>query len=239
MKIEIWSDVVCPWCAVGRARFRQALAGFPHADEVSVRWRSFELDPNAPIEREGDYVAHLARKYGASREQAQQMIDRMTRTAAEEGLEFRFDRIRPGNTFDAHRILHLAAAHGLQDECKERFLRGYLTEGQPIGRPDTLTRLATEVGLDAAEVADVLASDRYAAAVRDDERRARELDITGVPCFVVDGTFAVPGAQPSQTLQRLLLRMYEHGRAPVVAASAGQDHVHEPGEPCTDGVCAV
>lgn len=209
MRVEVWSDVVCPWCAIGRARLQQALADFPHADEVQVRYRSFQLDPRAPVEREGDYVSHLATKYGVDRAQAQQMIDRMVETAAAEGLDFRFDRVRPGNTFDAHRLLHLAADRGVQDACKQRLLEAYLTEGQPIGRPDTLTRLGVEAGLDMSEVTDLLAGDRYAEDVRADQRRARELGITGVPCFVIDGAFAIPGAQPPATLLRFLARMYE------------------------------
>ena len=146
MQVEIWSDVVCPWCAVGRAHFQQALAGFPEADRVRVRWRSFELDPSAPRTSDGPYVDRLAAKYGTSRQSAQAMIDQMTARAAAVGLDFRFDRARPGNTFDAHRVLHLAADRDVQDRVKERLLTGYLTEGEAIGEAGTLQRLAVDAG---------------------------------------------------------------------------------------------
>ena len=156
MHVEIWSDIACPWCYVGKRRFEAALAAYEHADEVTVTWRSFELDPHAPREREHDATTHLSEKYGTTREEALAMHARMTETAAEEGLEFRFDIARGGNTFDAHRLLHLAAAHGAQDAMKERLLRGYLGEGEPIGDPAALERLAVEIGLPADEVRDVL-----------------------------------------------------------------------------------
>ena len=145
---------------------------------------------------------HLARKYGTTREQAQSMHDQMTAVAATEGLDFRFDIARSGNTFDAHRLTHLAAAHGLQDAMKERLLRAYLSEGEPIGDPSALERLAIEVGLPADEVRDLLAGDRYAAEVRDDEGTAAALGITAVPFFVVDRAIAASGAQPPALLAR-------------------------------------
>ena len=137
MNVEIWSDIACPWCYVGKRRFEAALAAFEHAGEVTVSWRSFELDPGAPPERPEDAAGHLARKYGRTREQAEQMHATMTGVAAGEGLDFRFDRLRLGNSFDAHRLVHLAAAHGIQDAMKERLMRAYLTEGEPIGDPAT------------------------------------------------------------------------------------------------------
>lgn len=200
MDVEIWSDVVCPWCAVGKRRFEAALDRFEHADEVSVRWRSFELDPSAPRRRDGDYVEHLAAKYGTSREDARRMIDRMTATGAAVGLDMRFDIARPGNTFDAHRLLHLAADRGRQAEVKERFVTAYLSEGAAVGDPDVLRRLAVEAGLDEDEVVEVLDSDAYAEAVRADERQAAEYGIRGVPFFVLDGRFGVSGAQPPEAL---------------------------------------
>jgi predicted DsbA family dithiol-disulfide isomerase len=208
LSVEIWSDIACPWCYIGKRRFEAALAGFDHADEVEVTWRSFELDPQAPREREGDRVDHLARKYGTTREQAQAMHDQMTGIAAGEGLEFRFDIARSGNTFDAHRLTHLAAAHGLQDEMKERLFRAYLSEGEAIGDPAVLERLAVEVGLPADEARDVLGDDRYAGEVRDDEELAASLAITAVPFFVVDRAIAASGAQPPELLRELLERAW-------------------------------
>ncbi len=196
MRVEIWSDIACPWCYIGKRRFEAALARFPERDDIEVVWRSFELNPSAPRVVEGDYATRLAAKYGASRPQAEGMIRSMTETAADDGVELRFDRIRPGNTFDGHRLLHLAAAHGFQDALKEQLLRAYLTEGEAIGDPATLRRIAVGVGLDDAEVAAVLASESYADAVRADEAEAMDLGISAVPSFVVDRRFVIPGAQP-------------------------------------------
>ena len=208
LSVEIWSDIACPWCYIGKRRFEAALADFEHSDEVEVSWRSFELDPSAPREREGDRVEHLARKYGATREQAQAMHEHMTGIAAGEGLDFRFDIARSGNTFDAHRLTHLAAAHRLQNAMKERLFRAYLSEGQAIGDPAVLERLALEVGLPADEVHDVLAGERYSSEVREDEQLAASLAITAVPFFVVDRAIAASGAQPPALLRELLDRAW-------------------------------
>ena len=221
MHVEIWSDIACPWCYVGKRRFEAALAAFEHRDEVRVTWRSFELDPGAPREREGDRAEHLARKYRSSVEQARAMQDQMTATAATEGLAFRFDLSRSGNTLDAHRLVHLAAAHGRQDAMKERLLRAYLGEGELMSDHAALERLAVEVGLNADEVRDALASGRFEAEVREDERTAAALGITAVPCFVVDRSIAVAGAQPPEVQGRLLQQGWE-ARSPL-AVVAGDD----------------
>jgi predicted DsbA family dithiol-disulfide isomerase len=200
LNIEIWSDVVCPWCYVGKRRFESALKSFEHQADVEIRWRSFELDPSAPARREGDPVQRLADKYGMSRAEAQAANDRLTTLARAEGLEYHLDRVRSGNTFDAHRLLHLAADHGQQDAVKERFMRGYFTEGAGIGEHETLLQLAVDAGLEEAEVQQVLASDRYADAVRADEQQAAAYGISGVPFFVIDGRYGVSGAQPAEVL---------------------------------------
>ncbi|MCW2614734.1 MAG: oxidoreductase [Frankiales bacterium] len=233
MRVEIWSDVVCPWCYVGKRRFEAALAAFPHRDEVEVVWRSFELDPEAPPERVGDYAELLSRKYGFPVEQGRQMITTMTETAAQDGLDFRFDLARVGNTFDAHRLLHLAHARGVQDAVKERLVHATFTEGEPIGDHETLVRLVAEAGLDAAEAREVLGSDRYAAEVRADEAQARAYGITGVPFFVVDGRYGVSGAQPAEAIGQVLATAYAQSR-PLAMVATGAD---APG--CDDGSCAV
>ena len=233
MRVEIWSDVVCPWCYVGKRRFEQALASFPHRDEVEVVWRSFELDPSAPAERVGDYAQMLATKYGVSLAEGQRMIDTMTATAAAEGLDFRFDLARVGNTFDAHRVLHLAAERGLQDALKERLMRATFTEGEPIGDPETLVRLAVEAGLDAEETRAVLSSDRYGEQVRDDERDAQRFGISGVPFFVVDRKYGVSGAQPAELLREVLDRAWaESAPVPLVTTGAA-------GPGCDGDACSV
>ena len=222
MDVEIWSDIACPWCYVGKRRLEAALAGFEHRDDVTVTWRSFELDPEAPRVRDVDGATHLADKYGTSREQAVAMQERMTQTAAGDGLEFRFDLARGGNTFDAHRLVHLAAAHGIQDAMKERLMRAYLTEGEPIGDPATLERLTIEAGQPGLEVRDLLAGDRFAAEVREDERTAHGFGIHAVPFFVVDRALGASGAQPPEVLGELLRRGWEAAHPAVEVVAGGE-----------------
>ncbi len=204
MDVEIWSDIACPWCYVGKRRFEAALERFEHADEVTVTWRSFELDPTAPAERAESGAEHLAAKYGTSLEQARAMEQGMTETAAADGLELRFDRLRTGNMFDAHRVLHLAHAHGRQDAAKERFMRAYLTEGELMSDHATLRRLAVEAGLPEAEVVETLATDRFAEGVREDERTASSFGASAVPFFVVDRAIGASGAHPADAMLQLL-----------------------------------
>lgn len=233
MRVEIWSDVVCPWCYVGKRRFESALARFPHAEEVEVVWRSFELDPSAPATSDVDLLDHLASKYGVSRDEAQAMNDRVTAVAAGEGLSFRLDRARRGNTFDAHRLLHLAAARGRAGELEERLMAAYFTEGEPIADGAALERQAVAVGLDGDNARRVLAGDAFAADVRADQADARRLGITSVPFFVFNRRYGVAGAQPADVLLGALQQAWEE-RPPVsVLSTAGP-----PGEACgPDGDC--
>ena len=218
--VEIWSDIACPWCYVGKRRFETALASFEHRGEVRVTWRSFELDPNAPAERNGDRAAHLAEKYGMTREEALKMEETMAGVAAGEGLDFRFDIARAGNTFDAHRLVHHAAQHDLQDAMKERLFRAYLGEGELMSDRAALARLASEVGLPAGEAREVLIGDRYASEVREDERMAVLLGITAVPFFVVDRSLGAAGAQAPEVLRGLLEQGWaRRSPLPVVAQS--------------------
>jgi predicted DsbA family dithiol-disulfide isomerase len=227
MDVDIWSDIACPWCYVGKRRLEAALGSFEHRDEVRIRWHSFELDPQAPAERTGEHAAHLAEKYGMGREQALAALDRMTETAAEDGLEFHFERARSGNTFDAHRLTHLALEHGLQGEMKERLMAAYLSEGELISDHATLRRLALEVGLPEEPVDQLLAGDRFAEEVRSDEYTASRLGINAVPFFVVDRSFGAAGAQDPAYLLELL----RHGwQAQVPAAVAA-------GESCSIDGC--
>ncbi len=239
LRVEIWSDVVCPWCYVGKRRFEAALARFAHRDEVELVWRSFELDPSAPPSdaQSGSYAERLAAKYRCSLDQAQQMIDTMTRTAAEEGLDFRFDLARPGNTFDAHRLLHLAREVGLQDALKERLDRATFTEGSPSSDSAALAALAGEVGLDREQVAAVLASDRYADAVRADEAQAQAYGISGVPFYVVDGRYGVSGAQPADLLLQALEQAWSE-RASLSLVTAGGTSTAATGAACEGDACA-
>ena len=234
MKVEIWSDVVCPWCYIGKRRFEVALARFEHRDEVEVAWRAFELDPRAPVTREKDYVRHLASKYRISDAEAQAMIDRMTAAAAAEGLAFRFEIGRPGNTFDAHRLTHLAADRGIEDAVVERLFAATFVEGEPIGDRDTLVRLGAKAGLDAEEARSVLESDTYSEAVRAEAARATALGISGVPFFVVDRTYGVSGAQTTDALLATLERAWAESRPPTLQMTGVGN---APG--CDDEGCAV
>jgi predicted DsbA family dithiol-disulfide isomerase len=221
MEIEIWSDVACPWCYIGKRRFEAALAGFEHRDEVHVTWRSFELDPDAPHERAGDRSVRLAEKYGITVDRAREMEQTVTDAAAAEGLDFRFDLARSGSTFDGHRVIHIAEHHGLQDAMKERLLRAYFTEGELISDHETLVRLAGEVGLPEDEVRAGLTDDGLAGKVRDDERDARQLGITAVPTFVIDRALGASGAHPPDALLDLLRQGWE-ARAPVSVVAGGE-----------------
>jgi predicted DsbA family dithiol-disulfide isomerase len=233
VKVEIWSDVVCPWCYIGKRRFERGLAAFAHRDEVEVIWRSFELDPRAPRDTGEDAVDRLARKYGMSRDEALAAQARVTGQAEQEGLVYRLDRARPTNTFDAHRVLHLAAARGVQGPVKERLLAAYFTDGLPIGDPETLAAVAAEAGLDEAAAREVLAGDAYAEAVAADEREATALGISGVPFFVVDRRYGISGAQPAELIQQALERAWADANPITVLTPDGS------ADSCTDGICAV
>lgn len=209
LRVSIWSDIACPWCYVGKRRFEAALASFEHAADVEITWRSFELDPSAPRVRPiEDQAQRLAAKYGMTRAQAQARIDQLVEIAAAEGITMDFQRIRGGNTFDAHRLLHLARASGLQTPLKERLMRAYFSEGRPIGEHDTLLSAAQDVGLDVDAAQAMLATDQYAQDVRRDEEDARQLGISGVPCFVLAQRYAIEGAQPATHMRLALERAY-------------------------------
>ena len=227
MDVEIWSDVVCPWCYIGKRRFEHALAEFDHRGEVNVTWRSFQLDPSAAPTSEGDPVERLAAKYGMSRATAEAAQARVTANAATVGLDFHLDRARSGNTFDAHRLIHYAKSAGKQDTLKERLMAAYFVEGAAIGEHETLTRLAVEVGLDEAAVREVLDGDAYADDVRHDELEARQLGITGVPFFVLDRAYGVSGAQPSETMLAALQQAWTAAHPlQMVGAGDGDTDLH-------------
>ncbi|HET9109892.1 MAG TPA: DsbA family oxidoreductase [Ktedonobacterales bacterium] len=224
MNVEIWSDVVCPWCYIGKRRFEKALARFPHRDDVTVRFRSFELTPSAPDVYPGTLNEMLAAKMRVSSQQAARMNDRVSAIAAEEGLEYRLDVARPGNTVKAHRLLHLALEKGVQERVKERLMQAYFSEGQPIGDTETLVRLANDAGLDADEARAALSGDAYIADVRADEELAAELGITGVPFFVIDERYGVSGAQPTDAFLHALRTAWNASHPlTVVGADADSD----------------
>jgi predicted DsbA family dithiol-disulfide isomerase len=206
MKVEIWSDIVCPWCYIGRRRFEKALHQFAHHDRVEVIWRSFQLDPNAPRDFAGNVNDLLVQRYRMSREKAESTHAQVTALAALEGLDYHMDHAHPVNSLDAHRLIHLAAKHNLQSEMKERLQKAYFTDGLVISDPDVLVKLAVDVGLEADETRQMLGSERFAAAVRADSERAQALGCNGVPFFVFDEKYAISGAQPVE----LFLTGLEH-----------------------------
>lgn len=200
MKIEIWSDVACPWCYVGKRRFEKALASFEGRDDVDVVWRSYELDPRAPRVQPLSAPEVLARKYRVSVEQANAMNDRLKTEALKEGLVMAPDRIRMVNTFDAHRLIHHAATAGKRAEMVERLFAAYHTEGALLSDHDVLVALAKEVGLEEAPARAVLEGDAFSDAVRADENRAAEFGISGVPFFAIDEKYGISGAQPAEVM---------------------------------------
>jgi predicted DsbA family dithiol-disulfide isomerase len=228
LRLDIWSDIACPWCYIGKRHLEQALATFEHAGAVEIVWRAFELDPRAPRVRdaavEGSYAERLAKKYGVTPAQGEQMIARVVGAGARAGIEFRYDRIQSGNTFDAHRLLHWAHAEGApgaQGALKERLLRAYMTEGVAIGEPDAIAPLVVDVGLDVDAAKAILAGDTYAAEVRADERLARELGISGVPFFVMAGQLGVSGAQPPETMAAALAQAWTLAAPTLAGMAAG------------------
>lgn len=222
--VDVWSDLVCPFCYIGKRRLEAALARFPRAGEVSVRWRAFELDARAPARYPGTTDDLLMGKYGMTQAQARAAHEDVTRLAAKDGLEYRFDRAAPGNTFDAHRAIAFARATGKADALTERLMRAYFTEGVCLSDRGALARLAGEVGLDGAALAAALEGDALADDVRADERAAAELGLRGVPAFVLGGTHLVSGAQSAHTILQAL-----------GAAFGGDAEVG----PSSGGVCAV
>lgn len=232
MKVDIWSDVICPWCFVGKRNFEKALEMFEHSDDLEITWRSYELDPNAPAVREGTYTERIARKYGLEPGAARAAMARMVNAGAEAGVQFTFDTMRPGNTFDAHRLLHFAKPHGKQHELKEALFQATFEEAQAIGTSEVLEEIAVSVGLDRAEVKALLAGDEYATEVRFDERVAQNIGITGVPFFLVDDAYGIPGAQDPQVYVNILNRAWAetHRTIEIVAPD---------GAVCDDDVCEI
>ena len=207
MQIEIWSDVVCPWCYIGKRRFERALESFPHADEVDVVYRSFELDPSAPEVGTESIAESLGRKYGGGPDAGAEMIARTVEVAATEGLAFDYAHATHTKTVDAHRLLHLALTEGgrlLQHTLNEALLEAYFTRGESMGDHDVLRRVAVDAGLDPARVDEVLASDEFREAVEADVAQALALGAGGVPFFVVDRTYGVSGAQPTEVFTQVL-----------------------------------
>jgi predicted DsbA family dithiol-disulfide isomerase len=206
VEIEIWSDVVCPWCYIGKHRFERALSEFERADEVQVTWRSFQLNPDMPAGQAVPTVEYLARRFGA---QSEGMVDRMAGLGEAEGIAFDYASSLAVNTLDAHRALHLAADQGVGGAAEERLFRAHFAEGADLSDPDELARLLSEVGVPADQVRSTLAGNDYEDAVRDDIREAQLLGANGVPFFVLDRRYGISGAQPSELFLGALRKAFE------------------------------
>ncbi|MFS3130084.1 DsbA family oxidoreductase [Nocardioides sp. Bht2] len=232
----MWSDVVCPWCYIGKRRLEKALAEFPHADQVEVVWHSYQLDPGAPAEATERTRDALARRYGGPAA-VQQMLDRVEATAAEEGLLFKLSETFHVGTLNAHRLLHLAAevgGHELQAQLKEAMLDAYFVQARNIGDQAVLSELALAVGLDADRVAEVLAGNEFTNEVHADIAQAQAFGATGVPFFVVDNKYGISGAQPTELFSQALAQAWNESRPQLTTLGDG-----EAAEACGPDGCAI
>lgn len=208
IKIDIWSDIACPWCYIGKRHLEGGIAALgADAPEVEIEYHSFELAPDTPVDFEGSEVDFLAGHKGIPLEQARAMIDRVTGIAAHAGLDYDYDALQHTKTLKAHELLHFAKEHGLQLALSERLFRAYFTEGRHVGRVDELVELAAEVGLDPDAAREALESGRYGAAVQADIAQAGAYGINGVPFFVFEGKYGVSGAQPAEVFSQVLTQV--------------------------------
>jgi predicted DsbA family dithiol-disulfide isomerase len=232
MKVEIWSDVMCPFCYIGKRRFESALQQTSFKDNIEVEWKSFQLDPsiqNEPGKRINEY---LAERKGFSIEKAKELNGQVTKMAAAEGLQYDFDKAVVANSFDAHRFSHLAAKHGKGDAAEESLFKAYFTEGKNIADHDTLVQLGTAIGLDGTEVKQVLGTDAYTAEVEYDINEAQQLGVQGVPFFVLDRKYAVSGAQSAETFVQALEKAYTEWKQENGLTNLGEGEVCTPGGDC-------
>lgn len=230
MKIEVWSDYVCPFCYIGKRRLEEALEQFPHRDQVEIIFKSFELDPNAPKQSDISEIEYLAQKYGMSIEQAKQMTNNVIEQAKTVGLLFQFDQMKHTNTFDAHRLAKFAETKGLGTKLTERLLRAHFIETKHLASHNVLLELACEAGLEKQDVEDILQSDKFASDVRADETEASMLRVQGVPFFVFNRKYAISGAQPADVFLKTLEKVWEEEKdQPLQMISEGMS--------CTDEGC--
>lgn len=234
MRIEVWSDVVCPWCYIGKRHLEQALASFEHRDKVEVIYRSFELDPSAPQVPVETTVEALARKFGTDVAGARELMKRADAAAAAVGLEFNHADALRARTFDAHRLLHLAQAEGKQAELKELLLEAYFCEGRNLGEHAVLAEIAVRAGLEEDRARQVLAGTEYTAEVEADVAQARAYGANGVPFFVVEGKYGVSGAQPAEVFSQLLERVWAESRPAVEVVGGAAE-----GTVCGPDGCAI
>lgn len=232
MKVEIWSDYMCPFCYIGKRRFEEALESFPHKDQIEVIYRSYELNPNEQRDTEETTYESLAKKYGMSVQEAKSMTENVVQQAKTVGLNYNFDVIKPTNSFDAHRLTHYAAEQGKAQGLTERLFSAYFEQGEHIGSREVLIRLAGEVGIDPIQAEKVLSESAYAEEVRSDEKQGAALGIQGVPFFVIDRKYGISGAQPPQVFTDALTQAWSESQ-PLKVFGGSNDAL------CTDDSCGI
>jgi predicted DsbA family dithiol-disulfide isomerase len=239
MQIEIWSDIACPWCYIGKRRFEAALENFPHKDQVEVTWRSYQLDPSLPAHDDRSELEYLSTVKGMPKDQVAQMFEHVKTQAAGVGLDYDFDNLVVANSFTGHRFLHLAKKHGEGDAAKESLLSAHFEKSQDIGDIDVLVGIGVGLGLDEQEIREALAGDAFAAEVRQDIAEARALGVQGVPFFVLDRKYGISGAQPSEVFAGALNQAWSEANplTMVAPASQGQNSGGQDGEVCGPDGC--
>jgi len=222
IKIDVWSDIACPWCYIGKRNLERGLSAASADDDapvVEVEFHSFELSPDTPVDFEGGETDYLSQHKGISAGQAREMLDRVSGVAKDAGLEYRFDLLKHTNTVKAHELLHFAKENGRQAELAERLMSAYFTQGRHLGREDELVALAGDVGLDPDAARDALRTERYLRAVRADQAQASAYGINGVPFFVIDGKYGVSGAQPAEAFSQIIRQVWAEHRVPADAST--------------------
>ncbi|MBC7695441.1 MAG: DsbA family oxidoreductase [Burkholderiales bacterium] len=209
MNVEIWSDVMCPFCYIGKRKFEKALEQFPHKKYINIIWKSFQLDPDSVTDPNLNTIDHLAKRKGWSKQQAQETTAHVTDIAKQVGLEFNFDKAVVANSFDAHRLSHLAKKYNKQNDLEEQLFKAYFTDGKNTADHKILTKIGMESGIEEQEIVNVLKSDQYAAEVHEDIVQAQKIGVQGVPFFVLDRKYAVSGAQEPEAFLETLIKAYE------------------------------
>ena len=235
MKIEIWSDVMCPFCYIGKRKFEAALEKFANKDEIAIEWKSFQLMPELKTDTARKSDEFLAEEKGVTLEHARAMNGHASQMARDAGLTFNFDKAIPANTFNAHRLIHFAKSQGKQDLAEEALFRAYFTEGENIDDIDTLAKLGATIGLDGTSIRTMLQSGNFANDVRQDIHESQQLGVRGVPFFVFDRKYAVSGAQASEVFQQVIQKSFTEWREENPAAKlniASEGGVCTPGGKC-------
>ncbi|MGG4396105.1 DsbA family oxidoreductase [Paenibacillus thiaminolyticus] len=233
MKVEIWSDVACPFCYIGKRRFEEALSQFGHGDKVEVIYRSFQLDPNAEQHPTKDAYTAIAEKYGVSREQSIAMHEDIVRQGKEAGIDYQFDAMIMTNTMDAHRLIHFAGQYGKRDKVAELLFKAYFTDGKNVSEKDTLLAVAAEAGLEREAAASMLESEQFTSEVEEEMREANQLGCRGVPFFVFNRKYAVGGAQQPEMFLEVLDKAWKEEHPLTVLTPEGGEGL------CTDDSCGI